>query len=779
MAMELRYAGEFLSRAGVVWRCEILQEADVPFGGVGALEFPADEPLVIEWPEKGKEEPLCGSTATLTVISPGDRTYADLYTVKPGTIRLDVLRNGSLYWSGCLDPEFYEEPYDKGSGYDVTLTFSDFGILDRVKCGLEGNPTLQEYLEAALAASGVNCAEVDTGFISTRFPDGTPLTLGSLCVRSDNFTDEDGNRSSWADVLRGILQPLALRLVQRSGVVHVHDLNGLYGGGTPEPAEWDGVGSTMGTNQVYNEVKVTFSPYGSSDLPSGRMEYVDPCGPEWTNVGREHFEVQYNHGVPPDLGSAPECYSFYPDFAGSADPIDIDFTIFISEAADTEVSKDDTSLSRWFHISPVLGGEESEGLAHGFYVGAYPKDAALNEERPSLKGENFVPAYIGDSMWAMRTKRVYLPPLPEAEAGRVWLRLRQEILCDCRYNPFTDAGDGNEKENQQYMSDYANFALVPVSVDLYDAASGGIVLKHWTNRDVTENGHDADYVQNLLGDWEDGASSFGDAWLEWYDPSDNLDSLTSKSGLGGWTCNRQNFGIPVPVDDNPLSLQYDFKMQPSFQRIPDGQFIKYPPCGGWLEIVIWSGVYAYTFNPSLMFLIGADTFRDDVENSILSRAGFYSKIRWLLYKIPELTVVHAGTPPEEVSTDDVEFGGVLNPDARDGLSLDTVCGSLESPSPAARGVYVRVSDGSQLCELCREDVTDRPEQLLIGTLYSQYSQRMTTLSGEVRTGGGFLYTDAAQPEDKVFIALSERQDCISGYSEVKLCELRPDEYEGV
>lgn len=50
----LRYMGEFLSVAGVVWRAEIMQEADAEFETIGALEFDADQPLVIEWGHKIK-----------------------------------------------------------------------------------------------------------------------------------------------------------------------------------------------------------------------------------------------------------------------------------------------------------------------------------------------------------------------------------------------------------------------------------------------------------------------------------------------------------------------------------------------------------------------------------------------------------------------------------------------------------------------------------------------------------------------------------------------------
>ena len=108
--------GEFLSRAGVVWRVEILQEADEAFAKIGSLDFDADDALVIEWGEGAKEQVICGSTATLKVISPGDRTYEDLYTIAAGNIRMDVYRDSALYWGGMLDPEFYEEPYEKASG---------------------------------------------------------------------------------------------------------------------------------------------------------------------------------------------------------------------------------------------------------------------------------------------------------------------------------------------------------------------------------------------------------------------------------------------------------------------------------------------------------------------------------------------------------------------------------------------------------------------------------------------------------------------------------------
>lgn len=87
-------------------------------------------PLVFEWAETDKLEPVQGSAATLEIVSKVDRQYKDLYTVEAGSIRMDAYRNDILYWSGTLDTEIYEEPFSYENEYEVKLTFSDFALLD-------------------------------------------------------------------------------------------------------------------------------------------------------------------------------------------------------------------------------------------------------------------------------------------------------------------------------------------------------------------------------------------------------------------------------------------------------------------------------------------------------------------------------------------------------------------------------------------------------------------------------------------------------------------------
>lgn len=104
---------------------------------------------------------------------------------------------------------------------------------------------------------------------------GSALKLANLKVRSDNFYDEDGEAKTLADVIEGILQPLALRIVQRAGKVYVYDINGLYTKAAKKLIEWDGSSQTMGVDSVYNNAKITWSTYAQS----GNLS-PESCWPE-------------------------------------------------------------------------------------------------------------------------------------------------------------------------------------------------------------------------------------------------------------------------------------------------------------------------------------------------------------------------------------------------------------------------------------------------------------------------------------------------------------------
>lgn len=773
----LRYMGEFLSRAGVTWRVEILQEATEPFAEVGDLIFEADEALQIEYNDTDKEEVIQGSTATLQIESPGDRTYEDLYTIEVGRIRMDVYRENVLYWSGTLDPEFYEEPYEQAAHYVVNLTFSDFGILDRMKYDLSGMRTLMEILQYAINRSAINIAGLDvTNYCSTYFENkeayGDKADVTTLSIRSENFFDEDGEASTLKEVIEGILQPLALRMVQRNGYIYIYDLNGLYKNAPARPIVWDGDSSTMGTDKVANNVKISFSPYSAAKLLDGDIEYGGKYTPDRTNLTSD---------LPKDYLEYGEYYSYYPDYSdehrcgSSWDYALINFTIFLSNKGSGLAYL--SPNAEYFHIVPMVGGpSETSGIAYFFYTGGH---GDLGTGWPKKKINTSVGK--GSDSVLMRTNRVFLPALTEEERKAYYVRVSLEMLLDARYNPFTEpTNGGNEDGNYNNMKVCTGWAFVPVAITLYDDQDNPVC--HYDNSGIA-NKAAIGHLGYARGKWLPGAASFGDAWLEYYDVNDQQES----AGILGWKANRHCIGRPdnlARINTTYFGSYNKFYIFDSFKKMADGEYIPYPEKSGYLEIIVYTGVRCFDYGegnfvgPNAPGMGGHDlnfntTYRWD-------KNGLYDKIRWLLYKAPKVEVVKNNLVFNEAELDDVEYSGYINKAAKEEISIDTICGTANMACPTAKGIYCRADDGQQIQMLTRAGVTDHPEKLLIGTMYSQYADRKTSLQGEavIDTGALCVYTEQNQG-DKKFILKGETQDLITDTTDATYVEFRPDEYEAI
>ncbi len=752
MSKQLRYRGEFLSRAGVVWRVDILQEADTAFAAVGELTFEGEEALIIDWKHQDKETVICGSEATIKIESPGDRTYEDLYTIEVGRIRMDVYRNNALYWSGALDPEFYEEPYEKARYYVVTLTFSDFGILDRLKYNLSGMQTIQAILSDALVRSTINYGSIDMSLCTTTFSDGAAATPATLSVRSENFYDEDGKPSTLKETVEGVLQPLALRMIQRNGKVFIYDLNGLYNGGTRRAITWDGDSQTLGVDKVANNVVINFSPYSSADLLNGNLEYTDTYSVEQVNLLAER-----GHSY----------YSYYPDYSeehrqgSSWDYNLINFTIFISQQGKGLAYLNPNA--RYCHILPLVGGpSECTAIAWAFHSGGH---GGLDTGWPQKILNNVTQE---SAAIVMKSNRVFLPKLSAEGEKSYYVRLSLEMLLDARYNPFTEGNDGNEGGNYDRMKTRTGYAFIPVAVNMYDSAGNAIC--HYENSSIAKSavkGH----LGYCKGSWVSGEGGFGSAYLEYYDPTD----LWENAGILGWKKNRQCIGRQGKCS----AIGNDVVIYDSFKKMAEGQYMPYPTQGGYLEITVYAGVQAFDmdeWNENILLPVQSswDNPKYWVED------GRYNQVRWLLYKAPVVEIVRNNLIFDAAELEDIEYSGYINQAAKEEITLDTICGTANKICPTAKGIYCRTSDSLQVQQLTRAGVTDHPEKLLIGTLYSQYAERKTKLTGEavIDTGDLCAYTEQNQA-GKAFIMSGEQQDVIADTSDVEITEFSPDEYDAI
>lgn len=794
MSMMTRYKGEFLSRGGVRWRVEILQETAQAFQ-VQALTFPASEPLVISWDERDKEEVLCGSAATLRIESPGDRTFADLYTVEPGRIRLDVYRNGARYWSGSLDPEFYEEPYDRGDCYDVEITFSDLDLLERIKYDAEGVRTLQGITAGALNSIGLGHLPVDTSMISTRLtPDGAPLSLADLAVQSANFYDEDDEAATLAEVLTGILQPLGLRMVQRAGRVWIYDLNGLHAAGARGEVEWTSKGQTMGTDKVYNNATITWSP----NVQAGSL-ISDEC---WTQTADEEIDptlhaLGYVDGLALGNGCTLWSYHYGQTWEEWKDNTDVGFTMWTTPYGGKGLDYLARLGLRYFKISKQNDGEDCEGIAVAWpSVGGYDKKLEYYWTTTTQKQQGVLPkedlaglpmaAATTEAPRLLATTPVWLPPATPRPSGAYnsatpptaqLLRVVLKMLFDVRLNPFEQASDyvgdavlGYESEWHKQMSERGNYVYVPVKIKCRPVGSSDVWV--WNNKGVVTynaaSNTPSKELRQTLGTWmrenstaDDGrfggrAPALGPlGYLAYYDPADREES----TGVGGWKGNRQAIEPHV----KPLTTQ--------MAKADDGQCIPYPTFGGAEGYELWVEVMQQGW-------VIADGGKTVSTTELSNPHGLWDKVRWVLLRMPSVEVVNAALFAEDLDTEDEEYTAELEPAARDSLAIETICGTAAQGKPMARGAYLYADTGRAVCELTRTGRTTQAEELLLGTLYSQYAERRTTLSGEMAllSEGPTAYTEAGQGAALLMVK-SDVQDAIEDTSEAVLVEFRPDEYK--
>lgn len=708
----LRYYSGFYSRDNIPYRIEIWQDAEAAFDPE-RITLAAD-PVEIEWAEVDKLEPVHSSSATLNMVSLSDRCFADLYTVAPGTIRLDILRNGALYWSGTLDTELFEEPYSYKDRYITTVTFSDFAVLDRMDWQDRGVKTMSEVLETCLAAAGFNRGVLEKR-VSTGLAEGYTGDLFDDCsLMCDNFFDEDDEPSSIREVLDEMLRPFALRLKQKNGKLLLYDINGIYDTASTA-VQWRGTDAEMGVEPVYNKVTITFSPYASATLFDGTLapddiltDQADVAGEEMVYTDRtlntEGFRFTYGASGTRRLGK-----------------------LELTDAG-----------GRPFRIDPEYSGSNAAGVMWGYRTGT-----DWHGSRPQNPVEGDYGTYpTMDTCHKMITlPKVRVLSNHDANGRRYRMRVTLSVLFDVRYNPFEPASRKNEEGNWDDFANWVNYGYIPVRILLYDDA--GKARYYYDNHMVRWN-EDPTYGGTWKMMVESTQEDIQISWLSFYD----LSNREGNTGFGGWQENKRALGY------------YSGKLTDSYIKAPTGELLPSLPISGYIEVMIYSGVWR----------------RDNNDNYPFPHK-VWTISRWLLYKDPKIEIVKDNG--RDIEEEDIEVSAWINRQAKEGLNISTIIGTSQVLVPSGRGYILKTSDLSILQTFHRASVTDSLERLLAGTVYSNYARRMSTLNGTVALIPSAEVLSDVSSDNAKYMLLSEVQNLAAETSEIKMAEIAPDSYEGI
>lgn len=539
MAYSLRYWGEFSSIQGALYRVEIWQNSDTAFIP-SEIGFAYDEPAEIEWNETDKIDPVQGSCLTLTLDSDRDRRFIDLYTIDVDAVRADIYRDGSLYWSGMLDPELYEEPFSYKQGYDVTITFSDFAILDRKRWEGREIYTVQQIVDKCIAATGIHYSGL-TKYISTQLSE---LEVGDLLadcsIIGDNFYDEDDQPMTLREVLEETLRPFALRIVQKNGRIHIYDLNALYGQ-SAQTVEWSDVDASIEADKVYNNVTITFSPYASATLIDGSLDPGEVLKDQ--PVGESGYLIYTSRG------SGVE-----------------GFRIVSGEDTGAEVEVGDMVLSNHavpFRIDPEYSGSSEAGVMWGFrptvvWIGQEPINPLSPDDSQYIDFD--------------RVKEIIRLPSRYVTGGNgSGLRVSIEVLFDVRYNPFEDAGSNNESGNWDKFQNWVNYGYIPMQIILRDAS--GTPRYFYDNNWLRMSDRYGSGVWGKINEYRSEEEMI--SWLCFYSNSNR----TNQTGFGGWQKNKRFIG------------HYAGGLPSIYSLSSDGEYLPALPISGYIEFRIFSGVW--------------------------------------------------------------------------------------------------------------------------------------------------------------------------------------------
>ena len=686
---------------GVTYDVEIYQKDYA--GAVSMVAF-CEDPLEIEWQEVDKLEPVASSAATLCLFAERDRQFVDLYTVEAGSIRMDVYRDGSLYWSGTLDTELYEEPFAYLSGYCVELTFADFAILDRLKWSRTGFVTLREVISHIVGQSGIRYGALQE-HISTSLPSDAGRLLDLVSVNCANFYDEEGEGMTLREVLDETLRPFALHLVQKGGKCFLYDLNYLYGE-TPAEVRWESDDATYSVDKVYNNIEVKYSPYEEFKLIEGNVNSDSVTGGEELTVwiGR-HAAMEEKA-----------------------------FTIRLTPNGS---GLERSNVAKYFRIESIHSGSDSAGVA--YTVKTMPsKNSGVSGEKHYLN----LPT-SGTGQMLLRVPRTAY--IGNVNSGNYQLRVSMDLLYDVRYNPFEETNEDDKNDNgykdYDYFKNWANYAYAPVKILLRDEA--GKVLYHFENRGV-KNSRSFAHPDSTFR-WVAGEGTWNDCWMCWYQGN-----RKNETGLGGWQTNKRIIGY------------YRGSLPTLFDRRNNGEFIPLPPRAGWIEVQIGTGVEMYDYKSKTEWKM----INKDIEHVV----------HWMLYKNVQVEVVDRyGNSLEK---QDETVSAWLNRAAKEELTIDTLLGTMEQPSPVARGQLYRTADRSIITHFARGGKTDKLERLMIGTIYSNYATRHTVLSGTARLLPTFgTLTDTNEPGK--YIVVAETQRLREEESVITMIAFDADNYEGI
>lgn len=718
MSYQIAYTTHFHSLDNTLWNIDIYINDYAARPLEICLE--GDEPCIIEWQETGKMDVVQSSTCTLRVSNERDRQMLQLMSHTNAYVI--VSRDGKRYWKGHLDDSVYEEPYSFKDTYVTEITFSDFGILNRIPFGIHGKESIGAIVRYCLASAGLG---FDDGYSVSLYTSllepktQQPITLDMLYINANRFATEG---DSWdkatmqRDVLEEILRPLGLRIMQKNGQIFVYDIEYLrdHDNFHNYPV-WKGTDACLKGSETFGWYEVAFEPDAKETLAEINLDPSDRLVPDrlWAWYYDEDTEERGE--------------GFYIDIATINLPNGTRPTVFKTRS----------------------------GLSSSDDVGIPWRVKATRREGPTL-----IPSIILDNdyvRWPVvspnqgdavasalfKIESGYLPLVPDRNEYQ--MRVNLDLLLSFLVNPAEDDEDWNVTIFDHYglsMAQYKNYwknkmlrAYVPVKLELLD--DSGTVLMHYRNTRTVLNNYSHLPVSPGNGEWEAGPALFSDMLLAYY--NDGLDTTPFE----GWATNRQTMVANETNGSKHLPSLYKKREQ--------GEYVPMPPMAGILRLTVSNCIYSLPYP------------------SVYPSEELLKWLNWQLYRNPKITIVKASCKYDGINTDTIYERQKLRP-LDDHLSETVKAGTWRKGiAPSARGLFFNAS-GIVWEKFIKNGNLRTLEEHRLRCIEDQTFYTQPVISGTAELNAGFCaYREWSTPG--IFLVTALRQNLHEDLEEVTMARI--------
>ena len=758
----MRYIGEFRDYDNALWRCVITTSAqgededeDVTMGGT---------PVIINRDSDDKTATFMSAQATIEVLSDTNFKFLHLYTDKDRDTTIHIYRDGILYWCGFLDPEQYEEPFRRETNYIVTLTFSDIGALDRVRCPIKAGTllTVKEIAESCMCPDGKNKIPVEWHtstttskyeLVPTQLGDyefnaikvvNTPAE-GAIHMMTDNYFDE-GKRMSCKEVLSSLLQPLALRLEQRQGKWHVYDTHYMATSAPAIAPVPRGGNATLTIDKIYNNVKMEVSPYDTRYLLK-----KDNIKKPKSGV----LEHTYTRNV----------ISGNLAFGGDKEVVDsYKMSVWRAQNNNT-VTSWGSSYLKFFELSPVNFGTFARGIifiSKSVKVECTPTErvrASMDDRKKAIewKIEDVVPTenenwmqltrkkwnlattykeYISCDDGAIITKKIKLPIIEDQTRKTKKIDLSIDFLA----SNFPDIVQDYSPEwiGKSINARQAKKLYMAISVSVTDD-SGKIMYTLRTSADTRQSNYNEEYYSRK--------------------------DIFEKRSVGlywGKGTTRSLIDIPVDVENSWKTSKMSLPV---------------PQSGGYLEISLYPSLCATEFVSQMDWKTKLEEDKED-KNAKDLKSKFSTFFEWpnflQHFYIKDITMELVSRFDETDEAYNIEMSATINNNAKDDCDMGEITMSSNNDIAPTALARCRDAKGNVLPRnMERGDMRGSVEELLIGTIYSNYAKASEVIRCIIQSPKGLT---AVTLRDKRYICVREEEDIRRMKSEIDLAEVRKDTY---